>query len=333
MKLKMLDLENAEKVYEYVSSMPAEENGFGSEFAGCTREEFVRLVERAEKARRGEDLPAGYVPQTQYILWNDEDIPVGLFHFRQHLCPFLREKSGHIGYTIRKEYRGRGYAAEGLRLMILEAKKTVPEPELLIGALKSNKGSLAVQKKNGAIPVRETEDYLLSRIPLDRTQVPVVAGEESPFFNADGMTDGEVMLKVEKLCPADPEKQWLPAYHFFICLPDGTRIGTCDLRLGHNENTYYGGNIGYAVDEPYRGHHFAAKAVALLRKLAARHGMDFVIITCDWQNAASARTCELAGCKYIETVDLPEYNDMYQEGMRKVMIWQLMTGDNEAEQS
>ena len=58
MKLKMLDLENAEKVYEYVSSMPAEENGFGSEFAGCTREEFVRLVERAEKARRGEDLPA-----------------------------------------------------------------------------------------------------------------------------------------------------------------------------------------------------------------------------------------------------------------------------------
>lgn len=328
MKLKMLDLEQAGKVYEYVSAMPRDENGFATEFAGCTREEFERLVERAEKARRGEGLPEGWVPQTQYILWNDEDIPVGMFHFRQHLCPSLRQRSGHIGYTIREGYRGRGYATEGLRLMIEEAKKTVPEPELLIGALKSNKASLAVQKKHGAIPLLETEDYLLSRIPLERTQIPVVAGAESPFFDVDGMTDGEVMLKVEELCPVNPEKGWLPAYHFFICLPDGTRIGTCDLRLGHNEKTYYGGNIGYAVDEPYRGHHYAAKAVSLIRKLAARHGMDFVIITCDWKNAASARTCELAGCKYIETVDLPEYNDMYQQGMRKVMIWQLMTEDD-----
>ena len=323
--MKLMKLDASRDVYEYLTKVPANENGFENEFAGCTYEEFQRLTELAEKQSRGEGLPEGYVPQTIYILRNEEDIPVGVFHFRQHLCPALRQHSGHIGYSIREGYRGRGYANEGLRLMIEEAKKTVPEHELLIGALKSNAASLAVQRKNGAIPLLETEDYILNRIPLDRTRVPVVASEESPFFDSDDLTDGEITLEVEELSPAKPEKNWFPAYHYRICLTDGTPVGACDLRLGHNENIYYGGHIGYNVDEAYRGHHYAAKAVRLLKKQARKHGMGFVIITCNEHNAASARSCELAGCRYIETVDLPEYNDMYKEGQRRVMIWQLMT--------
>ena len=323
--MKLMKLDASRDVYEYLTKVPANENGFENEFAGCTYEEFQRLTELAEKQSRGEGLPEGYVPQTIYILRNEEDVPVGVFHFRQHLCPALRQHSGHIGYSIREGYRGRGYATEGLRLMIEEAKKTVPEHELLIGALKSNEASLAVQRKNGALPVLETEDYVLNRIPLDRTRVPVVASEESPFFDSDDLTDGEIRLEVEELSPAKPEKNWFPAYHYRICLTDGTPVGDCDLRLGHNENIYYGGHIGYNVDEPYRGHHYAAKAVRLLKKQARKHGIGFVIITCNEHNAASARSCELAGCKYIETVDLPEYNDMYKEGQRRVMIWQLMT--------
>ena len=323
--MKLMKLDASRDVYEYLTKVPANENGFENEFAGCTYEEFQRLTELAEKQSRGEGLPEGYVPQTIYILRNEEDVPVGVFHFRQHLCPALRQHSGHIGYSIREGYRGRGYATEGLRLMIEEAKKTVPEHELLIGALKSNEASLAVQRKNGALPVLETEDYVLNRIPLDRTRVPVVGSEESPFFDSDDLTDGEIRLEVKELSPARPEKNWFPAYHYRICLTDGTPVGDCDLRLGHNENIYYGGHIGYNVDEPYRGHHYAAKAVQLLKKQARKHGMGFVIITCNEHNAASARSCELAGCRYIETVDLPEYNDMYQEGQRRVMIWQLMT--------
>ena len=323
--MKLMKLDASRDVYEYLTKVPANENGFENEFAGCTYEEFQRLTELAEKQSRGEGLPEGYVPQTIYILRNEEDVPVGVFHFRQHLCPALRQHSGHIGYSIREGYRGRGYATEGLRLMIEEAKKTVPEHELLIGALKSNEASLAVQRKNGALPVLETEDYVLNRIPLDRTRVPAVASEESPFFDSDDLTDGEIRLEVEELSPARPEKNWFPAYHYRICLTDGTPVGDCDLRLGHNENIYYGGHIGYNVDEPYRGHHYAAKAVHLLKKQARKHGMGFVIITCNEHNAASARSCELAGCRYIETVDLPEYNDMYLEGQRRVMIWQLMT--------
>ena len=323
--MKLMKLDASRDVYEYLTKVPADENGFENEFNGCTYEEFLRLTELAERQSRGEGLPEGYVPQTIYILRNEEDVPVGVFHFRQHLCPSLRSHSGHIGYSIRDGYRGRGYATEGLRLMIEEAKKTVPEHELLIGALKSNAASLAAQRKNGAVPVLETEDYILNRILLDRSAVPCVAGEDSPFFDSDDLTDGEIMLEVSELSPARPEKNWFPAYHYRICLTDGTPVGVCDLRLGHNENIYYGGHIGYNVDEAYRGHHYAAKAVRLLKRQARKHGMGFVIITCNEHNAASARTCELAGCKYIETVDLPEYNDMYKEGQRRVMIWQLMT--------
>ena len=49
--------------------------------------------------------------------------------------------------------------------------------------------------------------------------------------------------------------------------------------------------------------------------------MDHLIITCVPENAASAKTCERAGGKYIETADIPEDNEMYAEGKRRVRIY------------
>ena len=103
----------------------------------------------------------------------------------------------------------------------------------------------------------------------------------------------------------------------------GQKIGICDLRIGHNEKTYIGGNIGYGVKEPYRGRHYAAKACALLFRQAKKHGMDRLFITCVPENAASARTCELAGGRYIETADIPAENEMYAEGKRRVRIYRF----------
>ena len=55
-------------------------------------------------------------------------------------------------------------------------------------------------------------------------------------------------------------------------------MGVCDLRIGHNDNVYYGGNIGYSIGEAYRGHHYAAKACLLLFELAKKHNLEYVII-------------------------------------------------------
>ena len=143
------------------------------------------------------------------------------------------------------------------------------------------------------------------------------------FLDTSDLKDGEIYLRLDRTCDAQPEKRWLPAYYFDICLPDGTKIGYCDLRIGHNDKTYIGGNIGYGIDAPYRGHHYAAKACALLFRQARKHQMEYLIITCDPSNAASSRTCELAGGRYIETADIPEDNEMYAEGKRKVMVYRF----------
>ncbi|MBP3637317.1 MAG: GNAT family N-acetyltransferase [Clostridia bacterium] len=143
------------------------------------------------------------------------------------------------------------------------------------------------------------------------------------FFDGDDLRDGEIFLRLKSTCEARPEKRWLPAYYFDICLVDGTSVGYCDLRIGHNDKTYVGGNIGYGVHEPYRGHHYAAKACQLLFRQARKHGMDHVYITCVPDNAPSARTCELAGGILIEVADVPRDNEMYLEGKRKVRVYRF----------
>ena len=143
------------------------------------------------------------------------------------------------------------------------------------------------------------------------------------FYPVSDLRDGEIFLRLERTCGAQPEKRWLPAYYFSICLADGTKAGYCDLRIGHNEKTYIGGNIGYGIDAPYRGHHYAARACLLLFRLARKHGMDHLFITCDPDNHASARTCELAGGSYVETATIPEDNEMYAEGKRQAMVYRF----------
>jgi tagatose 1,6-diphosphate aldolase len=51
--------------------------------------------------------------------------------------------------------------------------------------------------------------------------------------------------------------------------------------------------------------------------------MSEVWITCDPENTASRRTCELAGADFIEIIDLPPDIDMYQDGERQKCRYRL----------
>lgn len=130
------------------------------------------------------------------------------------------------------------------------------------------------------------------------------------FLDTAFLANNEIQLCLTDTDDGAPEKGWLPTYYFAICDSQGNEMGACNLRIGHNTNTYYGGNIGYGIDEEYRGHHYAGKACLLLLELAKKHGMDHIIITCNPDNYASRKTCEYIGCELIETVELPEDNDM-----------------------
>ncbi len=138
------------------------------------------------------------------------------------------------------------------------------------------------------------------------------------FLNPGKLVHEDLELILIRKVPGIEEKKYFPAYEFQMRnAQTGEKMGGIVLRIGNNENTKYGGHIGYGVDEEYRGHHYAARSVKLLFPLAKRHRLNPLWITCNPENIASRKTCELAGGKLIEIVDIPERNEQYQRGERK----------------
>lgn len=130
------------------------------------------------------------------------------------------------------------------------------------------------------------------------------------FLDTSFLESDEIKLVLTRTAKADPVRKWVPAYHFHICDKRGNVMGNCDLRIGYADGLYYGGHIGYAVKEEYRGRHYAAKACRLLFELAKKHGMDHLYITCDPENMPSRKTCEYLNGELLEIAELPEDNDM-----------------------
>jgi len=145
------------------------------------------------------------------------------------------------------------------------------------------------------------------------------------FKDFDYLTDGEIDLKIEDKTPSNDEKGYVPAYKYRITLYNSNdSIGAIDIRIGYNENLQYGGHIGYGIEESYRGNNYASKACKIIKQVAIAHGMDRLIITCNPDNFPSRKTCEKAGFKLKEIVDLPQHNEMYRKGELKKCIYELI---------
>lgn len=143
------------------------------------------------------------------------------------------------------------------------------------------------------------------------------------FKNFDYLTDGEIDLKIEEKTPSNEGKGYVPAYRYRITLHNSNdSIGNIDIRIGYNENIFYGGHIGYRIEESYRGNNYASKACKIIKQIAIAHGMDRLTITCKPNNFPSRMTCEKAGLRLKEIVDLPPCNEMYIEGERQECIYE-----------
>ncbi len=155
---KKANLEDWQKEYEALQKIPAVENGTNNDYFGMEIEEFrdVSLPELITRSTSEDWVKSGHVPETYYFLWDDNRI-VGRYKLRHCLSDGLRKWGGHIAYSILPEYRGKGYGTEGLRLIIEEAKKIVPEDELYLTARVDNIASIRVMEKNGAYKVAEAE--------------------------------------------------------------------------------------------------------------------------------------------------------------------------------
>ena len=162
--LKAANAGDAEKEWLFVRDMPFDENGLTNQWHGISWEDFqAKALPDMIRFSQGIGLPDWMVPETFLFLWDGEKI-VGQFRIRHHLNDALREGAGHIGYCIAREYRGRGYATEGLRQTLALAGEIVPEREFYLRVNRDNPASLRVMLRNGGRIVGESGEKLFVRI-------------------------------------------------------------------------------------------------------------------------------------------------------------------------
>ncbi len=140
-----------------------------------------------------------------------------------------------------------------------------------------------------------------------------------PFYEPGKLIDGDLELVVNGLDDENPALGLVAQYRFNMRrVGTNEHLGGISLRLSSIPYiVLYAGHIGYGVEAEHRGHHYAARSCRLLMPLAKLHDLNPLWITCNPDNYASRRTCELAGGRLIEIVDLPPDSDMFMEGERK----------------
>lgn len=120
--------------------------GYEKQLASSKKPLFLKWLHDDSK---GINLEKGMVPMTTYWAIVNDKI-VGRINLRHTLNKELRTYGGHIGYAVRSNEQGKGYATEMLRQVLLKAKK-LGFKKILITCKVSNTGSRKVIENNGGI--------------------------------------------------------------------------------------------------------------------------------------------------------------------------------------
>ena len=164
LELRKMNDEDTVEQWKYVTSLPANENGLTNPYEGVSFEEYRdKVLPEMMMHEHPIGMPDWFVPETYYYLW-DGDTLVGEFRIRHYLTDALKTGAGHIGYSIKKEHRGKGYGTRGLAMTLELARKIVPEDEIYLRVQKTNIPSFKAICSNGAYIAVEDEKHYLMRI-------------------------------------------------------------------------------------------------------------------------------------------------------------------------
>jgi len=262
------------------------------------------------------------------------------------IYPWQVSGTMEIGWILHKDYWKNGYGTELGGELIRYGFEDLKLRRILSECAAVNYGSRRIMERNA---MRQEATYVhafwarVDKEWIDAVGYAILAEEweahkETAYYNAlpvdfDGfitfpeLTDGLIRLVNTARKPAIPEKNYVPAYEFAVC-KGSEKVGEVNLRIGYAgfgpdlSSLYYGGQIGYSIDENHRGNGYAARACRLLLPVAKAHHMTKLLITNHTGNDASRRVCEKLGLRLVRTALLPKWHDLYQEGKRFINIFE-----------
>ena len=111
-----------------------------------------------------ETVADGWVPSSTLLAVDENDRLVGFIDIRHRLNDYLAEFGGHIGYSVRKSERRKGYATQMLT-QALDVAKSLGIDKVLLTCEKDNIASAATMIKCDAMLEKEVyeDDTLIQR--------------------------------------------------------------------------------------------------------------------------------------------------------------------------
>jgi len=109
---------------------------------------IAEYIKRDKNYSKGLDLPSHMVQATTFWLVENDEF-IGHVNIRHELNKRLKIIGGNIGYTIRPEYRGKGYGTKLLTLALQKAQKIGLKRALLTCDDDNLASARIIEKHNG----------------------------------------------------------------------------------------------------------------------------------------------------------------------------------------
>jgi predicted acetyltransferase len=157
LKLVLPNVEHKEILMDYKKEFIKNRDSMDGSAGLTNSKSFEEWYKAFNDNLKEETVRDGLVPATTYLALDESEKLIGMIDIRHRLNEYLLNFGGHIGYSVRKSERRKGYATEMLKLAL---KKCIELniKEVLITCDKENIASAKTIISNGGVLENEIFD-------------------------------------------------------------------------------------------------------------------------------------------------------------------------------